>query len=893
MRVTSSAFLFLLAALGQQTTQALSSDVQGAIQRVVKYPAGVNIKPGSFIVELEGEPGSTDVRAAATSATSSFAKSVPKFIVDKQYNTLFNGYSVRADKNFDPAQLASLPGVKRVWPVKILTIPVQTSPVNITYPYLHHATGVDAVVQNLGFTGKGLKIGIIDSGVDFNHPELGNCWKTSGCMWQFGSDFVGDLYNPNDANPIITPGPYPMDCAGHGTHVAGIIAGQGPTVIGVAQDATMGMYRIFSCPVDGNVSSSDDLIISGIEAAYRDGVDIMSLSLGGGGWPEDPTAVACSNMVKKGVVVVAANGNEGAAGLFTAGSPALGQGVISVGSIDNWNNTGGAIDIIAGAGDKSISSSTPGNADVPFVFPDPVSLAGVSNSTNSNLGCATISQDLKGKVALVQRGNCTFNEKAVNAQAAGAVGVIIYNNVVGMFSPSVTDETVEIPLVLISKDDGAYAVSALTSGGVRIKAPKGSIITVPSSTAGQMSDFSSYGPGPELDMAPYISAPGGNIYSTYPLKFGGYTSMSGTSMATPYISGTVALLKQAFPSYSVSDIAQALVNAAKPRDDQTSGKKIHPYWSGGGLVNIYDAITARAQVSPSLIPINNTNHGRLSGVAGFSSSANVRWARRTVTIRNTDKRKSARISFSHSVADSLTNSNADGTFTAVPRVWPADASGSQDKSTLPQVYIPSLSGSSSVGAGKSRSVDVYIISPYGLKESGRWFYGGFLNFTLTWSGESKASSYVVPYAGFNGDYSKIDVLADPSEGLPVLTDINGKTLDSPTTFGANGTNPIAVNWRLEVPSRLVTLSLQNTKNVTKGYIVGGYNPYVPRNQQTADTYLYHGIVNGTVYSDAQGTKPVQLARGIYTVRLDALRPLGDAKSKSSCQTWVSPAFSVA
>ncbi|KAJ1939801.1 hypothetical protein FBU59_004001, partial [Linderina macrospora] len=618
MRVSSSALLLALAALSQQTAHALSHDIQAAIQKVVKYPAGVDVKPGAFIVELEGEPGSTDVQAAVASASSSLAKSTPKFKVDKQYSTLFNGYSVKADKNFDPADLAGLPGVKRVWPVKIRTVPAQASSANITYPYLHHATGVDAVVQNLGYTGKGLKIGIIDSGVDYNHPELGNCWKTPGCMWQFGSDFVGDKYNPRDPNPIITPGPYPMDCAGHGTHVAGIIAGQGPTVIGVAQEATMGMYRIFSCPVNGSVSSSDDLIINGIEAAYKDGVDIMSLSLGGGGWSEDPTAVACSNMVKKGVIVVAANGNEGAAGLFTAGSPALGRGVISVGSIDNWNNTGSAIDIISSSGDKKISSSTPANENIPFVFADQVPLAQVLDSTNSNLGCANISQDLKGKVALLKRGSCTFNVKAVNAQAAGAVGVIVYNNAPGMMSPSVTDETVTIPFVIITQDDGAYAVSALSSGNVSIKAPKGGLITVPSSTAGKMSDFSSYGPGPELDMAPYISAPGGNIYSTYPLKLGGYASMSGTSMATPYISGTVALLKQAFPHYSVAEIARALVNSAKPRDDSTNGKKIHPYWSGGGLVNIYDAVTARAQVSPPMIPINNTSHGRLTGVAGFS-----------------------------------------------------------------------------------------------------------------------------------------------------------------------------------------------------------------------------------------------------------------------------------
>ncbi|KAJ1940633.1 hypothetical protein EC988_006979, partial [Linderina pennispora] len=394
-------------------------------------------------------------------------------------------------------------------------------------------------------------------------------------------------------------------------------------------------------------------------AAYRDGADIISLSLGGVSWPEGPSAVVCSNLAKKGVVVVAANGNDGASGLYTAGAPAVGSGVLSVGSVDNWNNTGGAADIITPSGDKRISISLSSNENIPFVFNPPAPIAAAVDSANSNLGCATISQDLKGKVALVQRGTCTFNEKVVHAQAAGATGVVIYNNVAGAISPSVTDTTVTIPVVGISLSDGQYIVSALAAGGVSVRAQKGDIVTVPSETGGQMSSFSSYGPSAELDIAPRISAPGGNIYSTVPINMGRYGSKSGTSMATPYTSGTVALLKQAFPKYSVAEIHRVLINSAKPRADARTGKNIHPFWSGGGLVNIYDAITTRAQVSPPAIALNDTKFGYLDGVDGFSSSQNVRWAVRTVTLKNLDKKKSARVSFSNSVADSLSNWNAD------------------------------------------------------------------------------------------------------------------------------------------------------------------------------------------------------------------------------------------
>ncbi|KAJ1948330.1 hypothetical protein FBU59_001646, partial [Linderina macrospora] len=172
MRITSSLVLLAVAALSQSSVQAVSADLQDVLHKIAKYPDGTAVRPGAFIVELDGEPGSANVQAIANSAASSFAKTTPKFKVDKQYSALFNGFSVKTAKDFDPIQLASLPGVKRVWPVRILTQPYQQSSANITYPYLHHATGVDAVVQNLGFTGKGVKIGIVDSGVDFNHPEL-------------------------------------------------------------------------------------------------------------------------------------------------------------------------------------------------------------------------------------------------------------------------------------------------------------------------------------------------------------------------------------------------------------------------------------------------------------------------------------------------------------------------------------------------------------------------------------------------------------------------------------------------------------------------------------------------------------------------------------------------
>ncbi|KAJ2823083.1 hypothetical protein FBU31_004396, partial [Coemansia sp. 'formosensis'] len=361
--ILGSSVVFTVACLGVISAQLTFSD-----NKVVTYPPYVAVKRGAYIVELEHR--STGASTAAYAASFS---SIGEVRVSSQFSTLFNGLAVSTSDNISAALLASVEGVKRIWPVRYHTLPYRMSAANITYPYLHHPTGVSRALNELGLNGKGIKIGIVDTGVDYTHPELGNCWKTTDCPWQYGADFIGDKFDSSSPNPIVSPNPTPMDCDGHGTHVSGILGGQGPNVYGVAPGATYGMYRVFSCPVNGSVASTDDIILRGIEAAYQDGHNIISLSLGGGSWPEDPISAACSKLVKKGVVVVAANGNDGSNGLYTAGTPAVGHGVIAVGSIDNWNITGAIAEFTTSGHNRSVLLSTPGSDKYPFIFETDVS----------------------------------------------------------------------------------------------------------------------------------------------------------------------------------------------------------------------------------------------------------------------------------------------------------------------------------------------------------------------------------------------------------------------------------------------------------------------------------------------------------------------------------------
>lgn len=173
-------------------------------------------------------------------------------------------------------------------------------------------------------------MGVIDTGVDYTHPALGGCFGP-GCRVAYGYDFVGDAYNGENAP---TPGNDPRDtCNGHGTHVAGIIGAKDDKFefTGIAPEVTFGAYRIFGC--DG--SSSDDVIMSAMERAYQDGMDVINLSLGDIGWPESPASLLADELSLKGMIVCAAAGNEGDRGMFEVGAPSLGRHALSIASVDN------------------------------------------------------------------------------------------------------------------------------------------------------------------------------------------------------------------------------------------------------------------------------------------------------------------------------------------------------------------------------------------------------------------------------------------------------------------------------------------------------------------------------------------------------------------------------
>ncbi|MGH8076600.1 MAG: S8 family serine peptidase, partial [Lysobacter sp.] len=266
--------------------------------------------PQRWFVELSGAPtadgGARDGVKAEKQAFRANARAARlNYIEHYAFDGLFNGFSISVSR----AQLSTLmrvPGVKAIYPVETIAMP----PPGESNPQLFTAlsmTGADIAQNALGLDGGGIKVAVMDPGIDIDHPDLGGGGTNGGTAFPSarviaGWDFVGDAFNADPSspsyNPVPTPDANPDDCGGHGTHVAGIVGANG-AVTGVAPNVSFGAYRVFGC----SGSTTADIMIAAMERALDDDMDVLNMSIGSTyQWPEYPTAKAATRLVNKGVV---------------------------------------------------------------------------------------------------------------------------------------------------------------------------------------------------------------------------------------------------------------------------------------------------------------------------------------------------------------------------------------------------------------------------------------------------------------------------------------------------------------------------------------------------------------------------------------------------------------
>jgi minor extracellular serine protease Vpr len=661
-RMLKTSLRLLLAALciaGLAVAPALAGDGAAAPGSV---GGALNESPSNWFVELASPPAvkgtsMAKLKAERDAFKANAAAEGVKYTQRYSYDSLWNGISVSVAPS-QVAALGSVPGVRAVYPVHTVSLPDFKSDggggADAEMKNAVGLTGADIAHNELGLDGSGVTIAIMDSGLDYTLPEFGGCFGTS-CKVRGGFDLVGDDYNVT-AGPAFQPVPHPdadpAPCdpnvadrqevlgagasdAGHGTHVAGIAAADGHgagQVVGVAPGAKLLAYRVFGC----NGSTDTDVMIHAMELALADHADVLNMSIGSAfsNWPESPEAVASDNLVDAGTVVVASIGNSGANGgqLWSAGAPGVGRKVIGVASFDNTKATLPAF--IVGGASYGYNRAAGSLASVPVSGSGEIVFTG--NPTLSGDGCvnAPAPGSLTGKIAFIRRGSpaagptCGFYNKAINAQHAGAVAVVLYNNVAGALNPTVAPspagaEPVTIPVAAITAADGATIFAGVATNHTLTWTNQ--TIETPLATAGTISDFSSFGTDAELTLKPDIGAPGGQIYSTWPhQQYGGHNSISGTSMASPHVAGLAALVLQAKHSSIAPAMVQTLLmNTALPKGlniAQAAG--LEPTWrQGAGLAQIVPAVQTPAWVTPAKLSLGEGNGG--SGQLTITNAGSV------------------------------------------------------------------------------------------------------------------------------------------------------------------------------------------------------------------------------------------------------------------------------
>jgi minor extracellular serine protease Vpr len=563
------------------------------------------------------------VRAAQNAAIAQLRRDIPSARVSWRYGIVLDGITVTLPYKQLP-HLSREGFTQRVYPSLTYHLALNRSPSVIGADVFHQVTGAN---------GEGVKIGVVDDGIDNTNPFL------SGDGFTAPPGFpIGDPRFTN--NKVIVarafPGPgaasepggtLPLDrnFSFHGTHVSGIAAGDANTcapagtdhpatcgLSGVAPKAYLGNYRVFNVPSPiGHIAESPE-IAAAFEQAVADGMRVINFS-GGGAQSEplnDVLIPVIDNVAAAGVVPVIAAGNDrDQFGFGTAGSPGTAPDAISVAAVSNSQvfapalsafNSGGAqilhVPIASGA------STPPAWETTDQVLVDVGAIVGRSGGPVDRHLCGSPSDpngpsndlpagSLNGAIALVSRGSCTFASKAQRAKDAGAIGLVLVDNRAGEANPIPIQ--LAVPAGMVADLDGAALRAAMTNGRILIRIGR-TVEDIATNRSGVITSFSSAGPTAFGHLLkPDVAAPGGAILSsTLPEFTGGspFAVFDGTSMATPHVTGAAALLVQRHPTWSTQQVKSALMSTAGPAWGDTARTHEAPVTlEGAGLVNVMTA----------------------------------------------------------------------------------------------------------------------------------------------------------------------------------------------------------------------------------------------------------------------------------------------------------------
>ncbi|MDQ1144167.1 minor extracellular serine protease Vpr [Bacillus sp. SORGH_AS 510] len=778
------------------------------------------------------------------------------------YNYTFNGLALKL-KASDVAKLLSVDGVKLVEPdaekvalgEKVVPGDQKNATMNTSNPFLEVPS-----VWGLGYQGQGVKVAVLDTGIDYNHPEFEGVYKG-------GYNFIDQSNSANYARTRAADDPYettPLDRPGnkaefnsdgsafyteHGTHVAGTIAAQGKNPFGIkglAPKVDLYAYRVLGAYGSGANSG----IIAAIDKAAQEKMDIINLSLGGSNNTQTSSdAIAINNAALVGVTAVIATGNDGP-NRGTIGSPGVAAFAISVANSTVPETTKAGQATVTAEG----TAPTPYNMNLmgwKFGTEPSDLLTGTYDVVavpNFGVDADYTGLDVNGKVALVSRGGgIAFVDKIAAAKKAGAVAAIIHNNTgttpAGIF---LGDSFHFIPTFDMSTTDGTALRTALATKKATVTFGN---FTSAKTAGDDINSSSSRGPAnPNFDLKPDVSAPGTNIMSSVP-AYGkdypnadyseSYDRFTGTSMATPHVSGIAALLKSEHPDWTPFDLKVAISNTSK----QLDVTKYDVFSQGPGRVQPLKAATTEALAySTDQTSFSGKTYQNIKGTVTFGNVATSTTAESKV-VRDI-------------VVKNLTGEASDYTVTVQTT---KAATG-----TLAAAKVSVDQSSFNLAASGEQALKVTLDVPKGSGTSGNEILG-YIHIT---NGKTKL---ILPFAG---NFAPPTGLKSYSIDSKVISPNGDGKLDSTTL-------------RYEFHNRQYTTYIEvwDAFHQEAGEYGDGYLGYLLASSSTtvgAKTLAFNGQ-----YTDWGTSKKVLAADGVYTIDITTLN---QAQTAVAASGWVGPIF---
>lgn len=739
--------------------------------------------PGRYIVEFNTPPAAalmtprtrltpgTDPQIAARKAQIAAERVGTELriralggTVTHRYDTLINGIAVTLSDSA-AAELAQMPNVRGVYPVTRHRALLDHA------AKVHRITdAVQSLANGMADAGKGIKIGMLDTGIDVTHPAF-----------QGFSTPIPDGYPKvsaetemaNTNNKIIVARVYlsmqgATDMVGHGTGTSAIAAGltadpatagvKGvPPITGVAPAAWLGNYNVFD---DDGFTDSATFQMA-LQDALNDGMNVVNYSVGGpivsANLNNSAEARAINAAVAAGMLVVAAAGNEGEyvnldAGVIerypgggTINEPAALPSVIGVGSNPNDRTLGFAV-----AADTAVYPALVPDSQLTLGGQITGVMALVSTLDTDGLGCAALpSKSLEGKIAVIKRGTCNFSVKLDNAQAAGAAAAIVYDHTdEALFSMSVADAT--LPATMISRASGADLLARLAANStLQGLADFNGTYPLPQS-ADRVSSFSSTGPTPGGALKPDLVATGDPVITadtTVFEQFGEYPPYmvldgfggSGTSFSAPFVTGSIAVLMGARPGLTAAQYRSLVSNSAAVLKNG-DGVALAPQTAGSGRLDLFAAIKNPLAAVPSTLTFSvPATTGVTSGAGSEAGAANTKTLTQNLAITNIG--------------------SAGDTFTVA--VTPINTDG-----TIPSVDTPTFT----LNPGESKTL-ILTLADSGLPTGE---YHGFV--TITGTGAGGVVTRIPYWYGVPGTSVKYITLLSPDDPS------GGSTGDEPNFY---------------------------------------------------------------------------------------------------------------